>query len=269
LTSARAVGRYFVLGIPSRHRQTEETAFMVFHILTAHPTGENPFGWKGVAAGKTTVHANIVRSETLEASDLETTVSDRIEARLGQGVVALDFRYRRGVPERVASEGRVRFAADPEHVRVYGADELVDIVKSVPAAIDRLEQFGLSVTLPELADIFDGSEHVVNLTVQPWFLRQVYAPSGAGHMGAKKICHRGEKSAEAGKGPDVTYDPATAGAPAPSLLPHAPVTQEDLPARRLGGYVKSSSAEDDILTRPLLLVEDRDARLLIWRKPGE
>jgi len=52
-------------------------------------------------------------------------------------------------------------------------------VKSVPAAIDRLEQFGLSVTLPELADIFDGSERVVNLTVQPWFLRQVHAPSGA------------------------------------------------------------------------------------------
>src|SRR5262249_53259351 len=61
LTTADAVGRYFVLGIPSRHRQTEETAFMVFRILTAHPTGENPFGWKGVAAGKTTGHANIVR----------------------------------------------------------------------------------------------------------------------------------------------------------------------------------------------------------------
>jgi len=179
LTTADAVGRYFVLGIPSRHRQTDETAFMVFRILTAHPTGENPFGWKGVAAGKTTVHANIVRSATLEASDLEATISDRIEARLGQGVVALEFRYRRGVPERVASEGRVRFAAEPEHVRVYGSDELVEIVKSVPAAIDRLEQFSLSVTLPELADIFDGSEHVVNLTVQPWFLRQVYAPSGA------------------------------------------------------------------------------------------
>ena len=179
LTTADAVGRYFVLGIPSRHRQTEETAFMVFRILTAHPTGENPFGWKGMAAGKTTIHASIVRSETLEAHDLETTVSDRIEARLGQSVVALDFRYRRGMPERVASEGRVRFAADPEHVRVYEADELADVVKSVPAAIDRLEQFGLSVTLPELADIFDGSEHVVNLTVQPWFLRQVYAPSTA------------------------------------------------------------------------------------------
>jgi len=37
LTTADAVGRYFVLGIPSRHRQTEETAFMVFRILTAHP----------------------------------------------------------------------------------------------------------------------------------------------------------------------------------------------------------------------------------------
>ena len=105
-------------------------------------------------------------------------VSDRIEARLEQGVVALELRYRRGVPKRVTSEGRVRFAAESEHVRVYLADELVDVVKSVPAAIDRLERFSLRVTLPELTDIFDGSEQVVNLTVQPWFLRRVYAPSG-------------------------------------------------------------------------------------------
>lgn len=178
LTTADAVGRYFVLGIPSRNRRTEEAAFMVFRIFTAHPTGENPFGWKGVAAGKTTAHANIVRSETLEASNLEAMVSDRIEARTNEGVVALEFRYRRGVPERVASERRVRFTTEPELVRVYRADELVDVVKSAPAEIDRLERFGLRVTLPELADIFDGSEQVVNLMVQPWYLRQVYAPSG-------------------------------------------------------------------------------------------
>ena len=30
LTAAEALGRYCVLGIPSRHRRTEETAFMVF-----------------------------------------------------------------------------------------------------------------------------------------------------------------------------------------------------------------------------------------------
>jgi hypothetical protein len=179
LTTLDALGRYFVLGIPTRHRRTEETAFMVFRIFTAHPTGENPFGWKGVAAGKTTLHASIVRSETVEASNLETMVSDRIEGRLGHGVVALELQYRRGVPNRVASEGRVRFAAEPEHVRVYSADELVDVVKSVPAAINWLERFGLRVTLPELADIFDGSEQVLNVTVQPWFLRQVHAPSGA------------------------------------------------------------------------------------------
>ncbi len=179
LTTADAVGRYFVLGIPSRHRGTEETAFMVFRILTAHPTGENPFGWKGVAAGKTTAHANIVRSQTLEASNLEAMVSDRIEARTNEGVVALEFRYRRGVPARVASERRVRFTAEPEQVRIYRADELVDIVKSAPAKIDRLERFDLRVTLPELADIFDGSEQVVTVMVQPWYLRQVYALSGA------------------------------------------------------------------------------------------
>jgi hypothetical protein len=179
LATADAVGRYFVLGIPSRHRMTEETAIMVFLILTAHPTGENPFGWKGVAAGKTTVHAHIVRSQTLEASNLEATVSDRIEAHTKRGFVALEFRYRRGVPERVASEGRVRFTTEPEEVRVYRSDGLVDVVKSAPAELDRLERFDLRITLPELADIFDGSEQVVNVMVQPWYLRQVYAPSGA------------------------------------------------------------------------------------------
>ena len=179
LTTADAVGRYFVLGIPSRHRRTEETAFMVFRILTAHPTGENPFGWKGVAAGKTTAHANIVRSQTLEASNLEAIVSERIEARTNEGGVALEFRYQRGVPERVASEGRIRFTAEPEELRVYRSDGLVDTVSSVPAGIDRLERFDLRVTLPELADLFDGSEEVVNVMVQPWYLRQVYALSGA------------------------------------------------------------------------------------------
>lgn len=179
LITADALGRYFVLGIPSRHRRTEETAFMVFRILTAHPTGENPFGWKGVAAGNITVHANIVRSQTVEASNLEAMVSDRIEAHLDQGVVALGLRYRREVPKRVASEGRVRFTTESEQVRVYHADELVDVVKSVPAAIDRLESFSFRVTLPELADIFDGSEQVVNVTVQPWFLRRVHAPDDA------------------------------------------------------------------------------------------
>jgi hypothetical protein len=179
LTDADAVGRYFVLGIPSRHRLTGETAFMVFRIFTAHPTSENPFGWKGVAAGTTTAHANIVRSQTLEASNLEAMVTDRIEARTNQGAVALEFRYRRGVPERVASEGRVRFTAEPEQVRLYRADGLVDVVKSAPAGIDRLERFDLRVTLSELADIFDGSQEVVNLIVQPWYLRQVHMPSGA------------------------------------------------------------------------------------------
>jgi hypothetical protein len=179
LTNADAIGRYFVLGIPSRHRRTEETAFMVFRIVTAHPTGENPFGWKGIAAGKTTAHANIVRSQTLEASNLEAMVSDRIEARTNQGLVALEFRYRRGVPERVASEGRVRFTTEPEQVRVYRADGLADVAKSAPAGIDRLERFDLRVNLPELADIFDGSQQVVNVMVQPWYLRQVYIPSGA------------------------------------------------------------------------------------------
>jgi hypothetical protein len=50
-------------------------------------------------------------------------------------------------------------------VRVYSADELVDVVKSVPAAINRLERFDLRVTLPELADI-STVEQVLNVTVQ-------------------------------------------------------------------------------------------------------
>jgi hypothetical protein len=152
---------------------------MVFRIFTAHPTGENPFGWKGVAAGKTAAHATIARTQTLEANGLETTVSDRIEARTIGGLVEVELRYRRGVPRRVASERSVRFTAEPAQIRVYRADELVDVVKSVPPGVDRLDRYDMRVTVPELADIFDGSEEIVSLVVQPWYLRQVYAPSGA------------------------------------------------------------------------------------------
>ena len=121
LTTADAVGRYFVLGIPSRHRRTEETAFMVFRILTAHPTGENPFGWKGVAAGKTTAHANIVRSQTLEASNLEAIVSERIEARTNEGASHLNS----GINVGYRSEWRRKegFASRPSR-RNFGSTDL-------------------------------------------------------------------------------------------------------------------------------------------------
>ncbi len=179
LIGADPVGRYFVLGMPSRHRQTAETAFMVFRIFTAHPTGENPFGWKGVAAGKTTAHAMIARTQTLEASGLETMVSDRVEARTDVGLVEVELRYRRGVPYKIASERRVRFTAEPAGVRIYRADEVVDVVKSVPTGVDRLDRCRIRVTMPEFADIFDGSEQTLNVVAQPWYLRQVYVPSGA------------------------------------------------------------------------------------------
>src|SRR5262249_58493717 len=37
----------------------------------------------------------------------------------------------------------------------------------------------------------------------------------------------------------------------------------------LDGYVKSSSAGEGIIIHPRLSVGDRDARLRIWRQPGE
>ena len=77
---------------------------------------------------------------------------------------------------RQKQETRPRSAVDPTILRIYRADQGVDLVRAVPLGIDRMQAYSLQVTVPELRTLFDGSEELVAIALYPWYLRQVSLP---------------------------------------------------------------------------------------------
>src|SRR4029453_6506672 len=92
------------------------------------------------------------------------------------GVVELAFDYTGGLPARSKSESKVYSAVEPTFFRIYRVEQGADVVKSVPANIDRVQNFKLTIGIQELRKIFDGSQKGVAVTMIPWYIRQVSVP---------------------------------------------------------------------------------------------
>jgi len=115
------------------------------------------------------------REQEVRSEDLTTTVSERFTFQIPDGgLVDLRLKYVGGVPTHAAGRARVRSAADPAILRVYHVDQLVYVVRDVPKGIDRVQDLRVDVTVPELRDLFDGSEQLISITVSPHYFRQVY-----------------------------------------------------------------------------------------------
>ncbi|MFQ5595527.1 MAG: hypothetical protein ACE5HA_15375 [Anaerolineae bacterium] len=164
-----AINRYVGLVIPATHPDTGEPANFPFRILAVHPQS-TPGRYK------TSVQATARREQTVTGMGIETVITDHFEFHDGGGEVVLDLQYRRGTPSRAKSKVNVRSAIEPAIYRIHQLDQLVDVVRSVPAGIDRVENYALRVTVPELSDLFDGNAKLVSIAVNPWHLRQVFEP---------------------------------------------------------------------------------------------
>jgi hypothetical protein len=70
------------------------------------------------------------------------------------------------------SESKVRGGPDPDFSRIYRTDRGIDVVRSVPSAVDRVEAFDFHNTLTEFREIFDGSERIVSIAVEPCSTRK-------------------------------------------------------------------------------------------------
>lgn len=164
-----AVNRYIGFAIPAQHPQTEEEAGFNFRILTAHP--------KSVPGKyRTSRLGSVQREYYAKGTGLDATVTEHFRFRdPAGGSVELQLQYRRGIPQRVASQGNVRSTADGGILRVYKVHQLIDVVRSVPQGIDRVLTYQFRVTIDDLHDVFDGSERLVSVTIVPWYVRQVYS----------------------------------------------------------------------------------------------
>ena len=88
--------------------------------------------------------------------------------------LSIYLRYGIGIPVRTIGESKVRGGPDPDFSRIYRTDRGIDVVRSLPTAVDRVEEFNFRSTLSEFKDVLDGSEQVVSISVEPWYMRQVF-----------------------------------------------------------------------------------------------
>ena len=92
------------------------------------------------------------------------------------GMIGLELQYRGAVPTRAKVEAKPRSPVNPEFFWIYHVDQGVDVVKSSPQGIDRVQHYQLRVTVSELGKLFDGTEQLVSVAVLPWYVRQGFLP---------------------------------------------------------------------------------------------
>jgi hypothetical protein len=95
---------------------------------------------------------------------------------VGGGTLVVRLAYQRSVPERAKIEQKIRSSIEPNFYRIYRVDPGVELVKSVPAGIDRLQRYEFRSTVPELSKVFDGGWQLVSITAIPRYVRQVSLP---------------------------------------------------------------------------------------------
>ncbi len=84
--------------------------------------------------------------------------------------------YQRAVPKLIKKEFKARSSVEPDIFFNHQDEYAVDVVKSIPAGIDRVKNYKFRVTMSELRRMFDGSEQLVGILVMPSRVRQRFSP---------------------------------------------------------------------------------------------
>jgi hypothetical protein len=84
--------------------------------------------------------------------------------------------YQRAVPKRTKKEFKVRSSVEPDFFRIFRDDYVHELVKSIPAGIDKVKNYKFKVTISELKKIFNGSEQLVGISVNYSRVREVFLP---------------------------------------------------------------------------------------------
>jgi hypothetical protein len=92
----------------------------------------------------------------------------------------LSLAYRRGPLVRQVGD-RPNFplwtTADPRILRVYQEDSVLELLRNDAAGLNLTQELTFRSTVPELADLFDGSEQLVAILGNPYYTRKVFSPA--------------------------------------------------------------------------------------------
>lgn len=138
--------------------------------IYASDLGPNPYG--------NSIIAEVGRATSTEGpADMGRQHGDAwTVAPDGSGELALSLTYTTGARSWAPGEARPFSNTMPDFSRIYRYEQLVDLVMSRPLGKELTGTFSFSSSIPELADIFDGSEEAVGILDVPVYVRKVYLP---------------------------------------------------------------------------------------------
>ena len=160
-----------VFAVPAKHAQTGEIATVVIGGFTAD-VQEVPGPYRNFS------HATIRRDQTLRWARIEAGAGEDFwEVRNTRGgIIELKIQYQRALPSRAKAEQKIYSATEPNFFRIYRLDMGTDIIKSVPAGMDRVQNYQFRIAVPELSKLFDGTEQLVGIATIPLYVRQIFLP---------------------------------------------------------------------------------------------
>ena len=127
-------------------------------------------------AYKNAVKATVSREATIKVSTSGTGSEMWKMQNSAGGMVEFRMDYQRALPKRTEREFKARSSVDPDILYKFRDTYAYDVVKSIPAGIDRVKNFKFRVNIPELRKMFDGSEKLVGISVNPSRVRQRFSP---------------------------------------------------------------------------------------------
>ena len=109
----------------------------------------------------------------------ETQVRETFSAVADSGEIDLSLAYEQGGMVIWATADKpnlpLHAAKDPNIVRVYQEDQVLNVVRSEPLNVNCVSEIRFTVK-GELSDVFDGTEHIVAVVIQRPYMRRVYVP---------------------------------------------------------------------------------------------
>jgi hypothetical protein len=163
--------RYVVISAAGKHGATGKASSLVIAGFRA-PAGAPNF-YKVLREASFRVE----RSASTERPD-EEQVAEIWEVRDAARAAGtnLRLRYTADIKARTwrKEETDGSSAGQPGLARLYKASIATDIVKSVPEGLDRVSDLQFQIDVPELKQLFDGSERLVGIAINPWRTRETY-----------------------------------------------------------------------------------------------
>jgi hypothetical protein len=169
---ADASARYLGFNIPAANPETGEHGMMHFRIFTGNPRSV-PGRYRDALPARVRHEQRIIGEGT------SSTVMEAFELHPESGgIIELHLTYERGPLVRLVAD-RPTFpvwaALDSRILRVYQEDTLLEMVRNDATGINRVQYETFRLTVPELADLFDGSERLVAIIANPQYARKTFS----------------------------------------------------------------------------------------------